>query len=286
MGQRELYLAQLEEKWENLTITSDIMFGMVMENEQICLELIRRSLPELNVKSINRIIPQKQVTGPLNARTVRFDVFARDDQQRTFVVEMQVADKHNLPFRLRYYQQQIDYDILDVGDSYGKLAHYPTYVIMFCDFDYYGRGRSRYRFENRCIDEQDLILGDRRQIVIFNAKAKQFRDNINIKSFLKLMENQVDTKDQFVEQIQAEMQRIREDPVRRHGFMKYELDLMDARDEGLEQGIEKGKAEGEKAGAIKALISVGLTDEQIADTLIKTYNLNHDEALKLIQKVK
>lgn len=43
MDQRELYLKQLEEKWEHLTITNDIMFGMVMENEQICLELIQRS---------------------------------------------------------------------------------------------------------------------------------------------------------------------------------------------------------------------------------------------------
>lgn len=43
MDQRELYLRQLEKKWEHLTITNDIMFGMVMENEQICLELIQRS---------------------------------------------------------------------------------------------------------------------------------------------------------------------------------------------------------------------------------------------------
>lgn len=111
MDQHELTLRQLEEKWEHLTITNDLMFGMVMENEQICLGLIQRSLPELKVKSIAQIVPQKQVTGPLNARTVRFDVFARDEQQRTFVVEMQ-ADKHNLPFRLRYYQQPINIDLI------------------------------------------------------------------------------------------------------------------------------------------------------------------------------
>lgn len=37
MDQRELALKQLEEKWEHLTITNDLMFEMVMENEQICL---------------------------------------------------------------------------------------------------------------------------------------------------------------------------------------------------------------------------------------------------------
>ena len=78
MDYRESYLKQLEEKWEHLTITNDIMFGM--ENEQICLELIQRSLPELNIKAISRITPQKQITGPISARTVRFDVFVRNEE--------------------------------------------------------------------------------------------------------------------------------------------------------------------------------------------------------------
>ena len=56
------------------------MFGMVMGNEQICLELIQRSLPELNIKAISRITPQKQITGPISAWTVRFDVFVRDEE--------------------------------------------------------------------------------------------------------------------------------------------------------------------------------------------------------------
>lgn len=61
MDYRESYLKQLEEKWEHLTITNDIMFGMVMENEQICLELIQRSLPELNIKAISRITPRNKL---------------------------------------------------------------------------------------------------------------------------------------------------------------------------------------------------------------------------------
>ena len=31
------------EKWEKMTITSDPMFGMVMQNKEICLELINLS---------------------------------------------------------------------------------------------------------------------------------------------------------------------------------------------------------------------------------------------------
>ncbi|WP_157055085.1 hypothetical protein [Limosilactobacillus frumenti] len=43
-------IAQLEEKWQSLTIKDDTMFGIVMENQDICLELLRRILPELDIK--------------------------------------------------------------------------------------------------------------------------------------------------------------------------------------------------------------------------------------------
>lgn len=276
MDQRELYLKQLKEKWEHLTITNEIMFGMVMENEQICLELIQRSLPELNIKAISRITLQKQITGPISARTVRFDVFVRDDHSRTFIIEMQVANKHNLPFRLRYYQQQLDFDTLNVGDNYEKLAHYPTYVIIFCNFDYYGLGWSKYPFANCCLLKPELRLGDKRQIIIFNAKATKFHGNMKLKGFLQLMENNIDVNDPFVNRIQSEMKRIREDPIRRHGFMKYELDLMDARNDGFKDG--------QKMGSINTLKELGFNKQQIIDELIKTYEISNKEATELVNK--
>ncbi|MFC2672240.1 hypothetical protein [Limosilactobacillus vaginalis] len=33
-------IANIMERWQKMTITSDPMFGMVMENKKICLELI------------------------------------------------------------------------------------------------------------------------------------------------------------------------------------------------------------------------------------------------------
>ena len=43
----------------------------------------------------------------------------------------------------------MDQLLLRSGDSYRQLATFPTYVIFFCQFDYYGRGWARYRFEDR-----------------------------------------------------------------------------------------------------------------------------------------
>lgn len=289
--QRAAYIAKLEERWQNLTIKDDTMFGMVMENQEICLELLRRIFPELNIVSVKQLETQKEAKGPLSARTVRFDVFVRDQQQRTFVIEMQVANRHNLPYRLRYYQHQIDFDILNVGDSYQKLADYPTYVIMFCDFDYFECGQVKYCFENRSVNDDGLSLQDGRKIIVFNAKASDFHDNIKVEGFLKLMNNQVDDHDKLVARIDEEMRRIKEDPQRRHGFMKYELDLMDARAdgkaegkaEGLKQGIEQGKKQEAEHGIItniRSLQKFHVSRDQIIEQLMKNYDLTPTSAQK------
>lgn len=43
---RQKQIALIMDKWQRMTITSDAMFGMVMQNVAICLELINRALPE------------------------------------------------------------------------------------------------------------------------------------------------------------------------------------------------------------------------------------------------
>ena len=55
-------IQELKKKWESLTISSDIMFGMVMEDKTLCLELIRRAVPELKVESIQMVRHQLTVT--------------------------------------------------------------------------------------------------------------------------------------------------------------------------------------------------------------------------------
>lgn len=80
MTNREEQLQMAAAKWERLTIANDQMFSMVMENNEICLELLQRIFPELAIKQVARTAIQKQVNAPLDARTVRFDVYLQDDQ--------------------------------------------------------------------------------------------------------------------------------------------------------------------------------------------------------------
>ncbi|MBB1079466.1 Rpn family recombination-promoting nuclease/putative transposase [Limosilactobacillus sp. STM2_1] len=264
------------------------MFGMVMENKEICLELINRALPKLKAQKIIHLVTQKDVNA-VGAHRVRFDVYVRDEHNNIIVIEMQITDQQNLPSRLRYYQEQIDHGLLRPSDDYRVLAKYPTYVIMFCDFDYFGRGWARYEFELNCTRDHNLKFGDQRTIVVFNALAKEFIDDDKpIKNFLALMRNQGDNKDRFIEQIQAEIDKVKRDPERRQGFMKYEMLMMDAqrkaREKGREEGFKDGKNSGrleERTKGIKHLISslqkLNVDPTVIRQELKEQYNLTEQE---------
>ena len=283
---RDEEIALLYEKWQKMTITSDPMFGMVMQNKEICLELINRALPHLNAKRIIQIDTQKDIN-LVSAHRVRFDVYVRDDKNNIFVIEMQMNDQNNLPARLRYYQEQIDHEVLRPGNDYSVLNQYPTYVIMFCNFDYFNRGWARYEFNLTCTKDRNLNFDDKRHIIVFNALANTFDKNDQpIRDFLALMRNQVDNKSKFIIQIQNEINNVKQDPERRNGFMKYEVNMMDAkrraREEGLNEGLSEGREQGIKA-LINSLQELGIDSSTIKQKVIEQYHLNEDEVDKLIK---
>ena len=204
---------------------------------------------------------------------------------------MQVANRQNLQYRLRYYLEQVDHSILGPGDNYEKLAGYPTYVIFFCDFDYYGQDRPEYRFEWRNTDQPDLTAGTGQQLVVFNAQASTFHDKIGVAGFLKLMHNQIAAGDPLVEQVTREMKRIKQDPERRRDYMKYELDLMDARSDGMAIGLAEGKKQGLEQGkqesivaAAKMLLGLELSRTVIVKQLMSAYDLSSAEAERYLKR--
>lgn len=240
---REEQIALIYDKWQKMTITSDPMFGLVMQNKEICLELINRALPNIKAKQIIQLDTQKDIN-IVSAHRVRFDVYVRDDKNNIIVIEMQVNNQNNIPARLRYYQEQVDHELLRPENNYSVLNNYPTYIIMFCNFDYFKQGWARYEFNLTCTRDHNLKFGDNRTVVIFNALAKKFDKNDEpIKNFLALMCNQGDNKNRFIAQIQDEIDKVKQDPERRNGFMKYELNLMDAKMEAQEEGMAKAKRE-------------------------------------------
>ena len=216
--------AALRAEWQRKTIKDDPIFGTVMTNPTLCAELLRRALPELTIQWVKDADPQHTIQATPTAKGIRIDVYTRHDQNRTYTVEMQMVNEHNLPFRMREYQELMDQEILNIGDDYDKLANYPTYVIFFCNFDYYQRGLACYQFEFREKWHPEITAGDLRTMVVFNTKVQDYEHATEIRPFLDMIRGNIDTKDKFIVAVDAEVQDIRADKQREARFMKEQIE--------------------------------------------------------------
>lgn len=271
---------KLHDQWQKMTISSDVMFGLVMEDKDILCELINRTLPELHVSKLKEITTQKGMAQSNLQREVRFDVYAKDELNRTFIVEMQVEDKHNLASRIRYYQEQVDGKILKPAVNYSKLDKYPVYIIMFCRFDYFKQNWAQYRFETVCVRDNKLKFGDKRVVVICNAKATSFETNERIRGFLQLMENEDVKGDPFATKILRKIEEIKKDNKKEEIMMQYELAIMDAKSIGEKDGINKAINIFE---AIKELQKKQMSSRQIVKKVSADFDVNPDDVRRLMK---
>ena len=81
-------------------------------------------------------------------------MYAKDEKQTRYNVEMQVERKPALGKRSRYYQSQMDMEMLLTGEDYTELPN--TYVIFICDFDPFVKDKYRYTFRTTC-QESDIL---------------------------------------------------------------------------------------------------------------------------------
>ena len=270
--------AALHAEWQQKTIKDDPIFGTVMTNPELCTELLRRALPELTIKWVKDADPQHTIQATPTAKGIRIDVYARDDQNRTYTIEMQMVNEHNLPFRMREYQELMDQEILNSGDDYDKLANYPTYVIFFCNFDYYRRGLARYQFEFRDKWHPEIAAGDLRTLVVFNTKAKDYQHAAEIRPFLDMIQgtvDTVDTNDKFIAAVDAEVQEIRADKQREARFMKEQIELRRQLRKSREAERDKNTL-----GLIKALEKRGTPTPEIVAMIADAQSISQAEAQK------
>ena len=120
-------------KWEELSISNDFLFGKVMQNSKLCKELLQRILPDLNIERIEYPELQKSINMDMDARSVRLDVYVKDEKEVVYDIEMQVSHTKELPKRSWYYQSMIDLQLIDKGQLYDELKQ--SYVIFVCPFD-------------------------------------------------------------------------------------------------------------------------------------------------------
>lgn len=257
--------------------TEDKVFGWVMENSEFCRFVLQTILPELEIIEVQNLSLQKELrNADRQAKDVRLDLLVRDQRNRIYNVEMQVADEDNLGQRIRYYLSKVDaHYALEKSKSYNALK--ATYIIFLCNFDYPGQGRLRYVFHEYEDHDKSLMLPTNSVKVIINAKGQLAGNSQDLQNLAKLMRGEPISGSRHFDYAQQKIKEINDNPQRRAQIMDYETKLLEREQLGKKQGRQQGIQQGIKQGITE---TVNSTIEQL-----KVAGNNEREAYSFVKKL-
>lgn len=194
---------------------------------------------------------------------VRLDVYVKDEKQTRYNVEMQVEKKPALGKRSRYYQSQMDMEMLLSGEDYAELPN--TYVIFICDFDPFGEGKYRYTLRMKCEESAEVKFVDGRTIVFLNTHGKNEsevpKELVTLLNYIRedVEGSEREFHDSYVERLQKFIREVKADREMEERFMIFEEMLKDERAEG--------RVEGCKETLLLYLQNLGTVSETICDKI-------------------
>ena len=261
---------------KDLNLEDDFLFAKVMSDNEICRRVLEQIL-NISIKKVESPITQKTIDLLLDGKGIRLDVYVNDDNDTVYNVEMQRTKRKDLPKRARYYQGNIDLDLISAGRPYEDLRK--TYVIFICTFDFFNQGRHVYTFENICKEDNKLILGYETIKMFLNTKGILDDVNSDIKEFLQYIETTTaefaaSANNRLIKDIQKKVEAVKDSKE-----MEVEYMTLFQRDrENRELGREEGREEGyESSTKILKLYNKGIDKKEISSEL----NLD----LALVEKI-
>ncbi len=252
--------------FDELEFKDDFMFGIIMRNPKHCKSFLETILG-IKISDIKYPKMQETIDITANAKSVRLDLYVEDGKNTVYNIEMQVSVNKNLPKRSRYYQGMIDLNILEKGEDYKNLKW--SYVIFICTFDLFGEGRHIYTFENRCIQNLNLVLGDETTKIILNTKGTMNDVSPEMKRLLDYIDGKTAT-DMFTKELDTAVRDVRNNEKWRVEYMTLEMRYKELLEQGIDigrsEGIDIGRSEGIDIGRTEG-INIGLEQQKIQTAL-------------------
>lgn len=234
-----------KKNYEELELKDDFMFGKVMQDRELCKKTLEMLL-EMPIKEIVSLEKQKDIKLISGRKGIRLDIYVQDMDKTVYDAEMQQQykreEEENLPKRIRYYQGLIDLDILEKGEKYQELGN--SYVIFICTFDPFGKGRSRYTFENVCLEDKELHLNDGAVKIFFNTKGNKEDVNLETQKLLEYLDGKT-VGNELTRKLDEAVEEVRRNEKWRLEYMKERFIFMEAREDGRRDGLEEGRKESE-----------------------------------------
>ena len=259
----ELDNKKLAEEWENADLTNNFIFCNVMQNRQMCQELIERLL-NIKVRHIEYTNQEQVIDNTLDAKSVRLDVYIKGSD-KVFDLEMQTSANTDLAKRTRYYQAMMDIDLLAKGAYYSDLKE--SYIMFICTHDPFKKNLPIYTFRNICSEKKSIKLDDGTYKIFYNAEAYSSAKNENVKDFLSFIHTGKAVSE-FTERLETLVNEIKQNKARRADYMTMAMHYMEHERAALQKGLLLGREEGSlsaKFEAARNFLRMGLSKKQVAE---------------------
>lgn len=157
------------ERIRNLRLIDDEFLEVVFK-DITCTEFLLRTILNKNDLIVNDVVCQFDIKN-LQGRSVRFDVFAVDNTNTMYDVEIQRSSAGAIPKRARYNSSLMDTNITKRGESYKDLND--SYVIFITETDVLGYGLPLYTIR-RYIEEVKQPFDDGSCIIYVNSQIQDY----------------------------------------------------------------------------------------------------------------
>ena len=139
----------LQKHWQTVTFKDNFIFGKTLELfPDLCLQVVEM-ITNFKIKHISYPEREKTIDARIDSKGIRLDVYVEDEHNRSFDLEMQISNAHDLLKRTRYYQGLIDLEKLKKGNHYSSLGE--SFIIFICPFQLFGQNQHKYIWQTKCI---------------------------------------------------------------------------------------------------------------------------------------
>lgn len=267
---------------QELTIKDNFLFCAVMMEEENCRRVLERILgmkiAHVEISSEKCIVYHREYKG------IRLDVYAQDEKNTHFNVEMQVQSKKIFK-RARYYHSQIDAELLSTGVEYEELPE--SFVIFICDFDPIGLNKYRYTLRQTLKEDGTYEYQDGIHTIFLSTKGNNEEEvPPELVQFLKyvasdLQSSEEPSEDDLVTQLQESVRKIKVDREMRARFMLFEEMMKDEFKAGKREGKIEGKIEARFEAIFELLEEIAPVPDSLQE---KISSIQDDKILTLLHK--
>lgn len=256
---------------DKLQLTSDIFFGVVLEDIKACQEVVRiitgEEITLVEVRNQETILQ-------LKTHSIRLDIWAEDIYKNHIGIEMHPQSNENRVKRNRYNIASIDTKSLKIGVEYDDIPD--TIGIYITEADFLKTKRGVNKVERSIRDSMHQVKSIPNGTSEYYVSLSCEGDTPAQTELLKYMRN----SDGVISN------KYFPNLVKRVRFLKEEQEggnmMCEIMDRIRIEGEARGRKEGEAAGMVMTLKILNFQQEEIVTQLMNNLKLTKEEAQKIL----